>query len=115
MGQGTSVPISQVFWTMSRGLYLTNLDVMQLQRLPCRPSAPLKHFYRTFLSTMRFWRSNGKWPPAPMCGSLRTYGHVEISGSESALGAMTSVFCFYYMFFCNLFGLPLEIKTKAPR
>ncbi|GBM00691.1 hypothetical protein AVEN_118033-1 [Araneus ventricosus] len=37
-------------------------------RLPCRPSASLRHFYRTFLPTMRFWRSNGKGPPAPMCG-----------------------------------------------
>ncbi|GBN38677.1 hypothetical protein AVEN_211273-1 [Araneus ventricosus] len=32
--------------------------------------------------------------PAPMWGSSRTYGGVEILGSESALGAMTSVFCF---------------------
>ncbi|GBM66184.1 hypothetical protein AVEN_246404-1 [Araneus ventricosus] len=35
---------------------------------------------------MRFWRSNGKGPPAPMWGSSRTYGSVETLGSESAFG-----------------------------
>ncbi|GBM30415.1 hypothetical protein AVEN_221006-1 [Araneus ventricosus] len=62
---------------------------------------------------MRFWRSYGKGPLAPMWGSSRTYGDVEILGSESALGEMTSVFCFCYMFFCNLFALPLEIKSPS--
>ncbi|GBM22932.1 hypothetical protein AVEN_136353-1 [Araneus ventricosus] len=42
--------------------------------------------------------------------SSRTCGGVDILGSDSALGAMTSVFCFCYTFFCNLFALPLEIK-----
>ncbi|GBM39260.1 hypothetical protein AVEN_185913-1 [Araneus ventricosus] len=40
------------------------------------------------------------------CGALQG---VEILGSKSALGAMTSVFCFCYTFFCKLF-LPCHWK-----
>ncbi|GBM04931.1 hypothetical protein AVEN_126084-1 [Araneus ventricosus] len=39
---------------------------------------------------MRFWRSNGKGPLAPMWGSLITYGGVEVLGSESALRASST-------------------------
>ncbi|GBN60377.1 hypothetical protein AVEN_49714-1 [Araneus ventricosus] len=57
-------------------------DAVAAFRLTTRHDCLVAHLHHLrmssehFLPTMRFWRSNGKGPPAPIWGSSRTYGGV---------------------------------------